>query len=478
VRVLGPAALIAALLVAAFFLGRKRAPAPAPSPPPPLAAGKAGFVGSETCKSCHEDRHATWLETAHAYSLREAGPDSVSGRFDGVAVDAKYFTATPYIRDGRYYVRVAGKDGRPAGDHLVTRVVGRAFEQAYLYTDARGEWRVLPICWSIERKEWDQTHQVLADIAGNVAPSETDDTRTIVFNNGCGQCHATDYDVGYNEAEGTYASRMLEGAVACESCHGPGSLHVAWHRAEHAEGVAYERPQRLLHPRRDLDARGVMDSCGRCHYLHLWRHGIDEDPTVSFHDIAVSMNFDGSQFFADGRINGLAYEGTVQSQSACYLKGGMSCLSCHQMHGGERWSMKWQESDDAQCTQCHTAPKYTTAATEHTRHADVRCVDCHMPKFLTGVLHTARDHLIGNPEPELTERFGASQAPNACGVCHTDRSPSWAREWKETWWAPAPRRGGTTRPTCSSRPWRAASCGASGPPRWTSTASTLKKTPR
>ena len=53
-------------------------PSSAPKPMPRTAS----LVGSETCKECHEDRHETWLGTAHAYALREPDSDSVRGRFD------------------------------------------------------------------------------------------------------------------------------------------------------------------------------------------------------------------------------------------------------------------------------------------------------------------------------------------------------------------------------------------------------------
>ena len=85
-------------------------------------------------------------------------------------------------------------------------------------------------------------------------------------------------------------------------------------------------------------------------------------------------------------------------------------------------------------------PKLVAASQPHTHHKDVRCVDCHMPKFLTGVLHTMRDHAMRSPEPELTERFQAANAPNACSNCHQDRPLSWMREWKAKWWKPTPQR--------------------------------------
>ena len=48
-----------------------------------VPAAKPSFVSSETCKTCHAERHETWLKTAHAYSLREPSAEVVAGRFDG-----------------------------------------------------------------------------------------------------------------------------------------------------------------------------------------------------------------------------------------------------------------------------------------------------------------------------------------------------------------------------------------------------------
>ena len=43
---------------------------------------------------CHKVQYTSWLETAHAYSLREAAEDSVAGRFDGKPVETGGFVAT------------------------------------------------------------------------------------------------------------------------------------------------------------------------------------------------------------------------------------------------------------------------------------------------------------------------------------------------------------------------------------------------
>ena len=56
------------------------------------------------------------------------------------------------------------------------------------------------------------------------------------------------------------------------------------------------------------------------------------------------------------------------------------------------------------------------------------------------MLHFSRDHSIRKPQPELTEKFGAKNSPNACNACHEDKTATWAREHKEKWWGKAPRR--------------------------------------
>jgi hypothetical protein len=428
-------ALFLVLVFVAAFLLKKR-PDQEEIPPPPPPSGDATFVSSKVCRSCHDDRYDSWLQTAHAYSLREAADDNVAGRFDGQPVESPGFVATPFLRDGGFWMRVEGKDGRPSGTYRISRIVGRSLEQAYLFTDSRGEWRVLPLSWSIEKERWDLTHRVLGDITTGEAMPENFDSRAKVFNDGCGQCHATRYDVGHDRERGTYNSTLLEGAVACESCHGPGSIHAKWHEIPRP-GLDYGPAAQLLIPS-NLGARELLESCGRCHYIHEWRYAIDDDPRVGFHDIAVTRNFDRPGFFLDGRLSGLNYHGSTQSQSACYEKGGMSCLSCHRMHGKKRFALKWEENDDRQCTQCHK--EIANAPEAHTRHTDVRCVECHMPRFLKGTLHFLRDHSIQSPEPELTARFGEKAFPNACTLCHDDQTAEWAQQWREDWWAPTPRR--------------------------------------
>ena len=48
----------------------------------------------------------------------------------------------------------------------------------------------------------------------------------------CAECHSTGVARNYNAANDTYATRFAEIGVGCEACHGEGSRHVAWARAQ------------------------------------------------------------------------------------------------------------------------------------------------------------------------------------------------------------------------------------------------------
>ncbi|MCE9634335.1 MAG: ammonia-forming cytochrome c nitrite reductase subunit c552 [Planctomycetes bacterium] len=411
---------------------------------PPAPPQRAAFVGSKVCAECHADRHATWVRTGHAYSLRPTSADVVVAAFDGVPIEHAKFRATPY-RDaaGAYKLRVERKDGTGTTEFPVDRAIGRSLQQAFLTTSPKGDWELLHLTWNLRESRWQLTHEVLAEISGD--PTRYDDfhPENHGFNHGCAGCHATDFDPGYNESTDTYATTLLEGSVACESCHGPGSAHVARQRKGLVPGAAYETPDRLIQPREDLDPDGVQALCGRCHDNHWWRFALPSDPRVGPRDVAVSQNSDGFGFFADGRFSGLSYDSTVLEESRCRIGGAsipgrrITCISCHDLHGGRKRAMRFDApDDDAQCTQCHTSIAAAPAA--HSHHKDVRCVDCHMPRLLGGLTSEQRDHSIQSPEPAVTELVGAENSPNACNACHRDKSPTWAREAKDRWWKPAP----------------------------------------
>jgi hypothetical protein len=49
----------------------------------PLSVRGAAFVGSDACRRCHAEQHATWYRTFHRTMTQEASTESVLGDFDG-----------------------------------------------------------------------------------------------------------------------------------------------------------------------------------------------------------------------------------------------------------------------------------------------------------------------------------------------------------------------------------------------------------
>jgi predicted CXXCH cytochrome family protein len=130
-----------------------------------------------------------------------------------------------------------------------------------------------------------------------------------------------------------------------------------------------------------------------------------------------------ARFWEDGTPRLTAYEFQGLLRSACARKGGLTCTSCHGMHEGDpRGQIRARFAGaqaDRMCTQCHTSLAAPAALAQHSHHDPAgeggRCVGCHMPRIVYGVLDVHRSHRIAVPLPD--------QAPDACTLCHVAGVP-------------------------------------------------------
>src|SRR5262249_13931342 len=151
-------------------------------------------------------------------------------------------------------------------------------------------------------------------------------------------------------------------------------------------------------------------------------------------------------FWADGmiRVSGREYNGLLDSpcfKDARDEQRMMSCSSCHTMHKTpedprsiEAWADTHQiskgMSGNEACLQCHETLR--TTLTSHTKHqadsAGSSCYNCHMPYTSYGLLRALRSHQISSPTVAVTVRSGR---PNACNLCHLDKTLAWTAQYLE-----------------------------------------------
>jgi hypothetical protein len=251
-------------------------------------------------------------------------------------------------------------------------------------------------------------------------------------NHECLDCHTTGLVVEYDRPAERWRTAFADAGVGCESCHGPGARH-----ADSADAAD------IFHPGKappDL----ALAACGQCHGPrnplfplldadHHFRPGQRYDDL--YDPIAVLIgDRQSGDFFADGRPMSSSFEYQALLQSACHRRGGATCLSCHtaphEPHAAGE--LRADRAGDGGCRPCH-APVFA-AGRDHTRHraaAAQRCVACHMPPVVSGVLDRFADHAIDVPSPDNTARHGV---PSACGVCHADRPPAELAARLAAWW--------------------------------------------
>ena len=163
--------------------------------------------------------------------------------------------------------------------------------------------------------------------------------------------------------------------------------------------------------------------------------------TGSFAPVNLSRPYDAFSrraFYADGRFRETTFIVEAFTRSACYRRGSAQCASCHAPHVPDPEhnlnSLKFAGRPNELCLNCHI--NLRGQIQQHTRHTSseaIQCVACHMPPIVKALLFKARSHQIEIPTPDLTERFGQTESPSACLVCHSDRDTRWLANQLNTW---------------------------------------------
>jgi predicted CXXCH cytochrome family protein len=426
----------------------------------PLSLHGASYVGSRSCKPCHPGNYASWHRTFHRTMTQQASKASVlgdfaHGRFDYMGVQARM------QRDpqGRFVMEFSRRGGLEHWSATVERTVGSRRYQQYLARDRDLYYR-LPLAWNIEERRW--MHMNGAFLTPDPSPSEPGaaiersdyDRHVTRWNDNCIYCHNVAPNPGLDSASGRFDSTVAELGIACEACHGPASHHVERNRdplrrfALHLSGRA---DPTIANPARLTPARSAQ-VCGHCHGQRMApdieRVQREGDRFVPGDDLARysrplvrdsmqngERGVFASRFWPDGTARLTAYEYQGLLQSACARRGELTCTSCHGMHEGDpRGQIRVERVGDAACTGCHSQLASDRSKASHSHHAasgeGARCVNCHMPRIVYGLVGAHRSHRIDSPRVEPSAQQGH---PDACTLCHVDKPRAWAAESLQRW---------------------------------------------
>jgi Flp pilus assembly protein TadD len=188
----------------------------------------------------------------------------------------------------------------------------------------------------------------------------------------------------------------------------------------------------------EADPGVEIEACAACHARRQSLTSRSAAPGGRFLDNFVPALLRSGLYHADGQILDEVYVYGSFLQSKMHAQG-VRCTDCHEPHG-----LGTLAEGNALCTRCHNpegTPRFPDLkpglfdSASHHFHKEggdgAECVNCHMPARNYMVVDPRRDHSFRVPRPDLSVRL---DTPNACTLCHDDKTDAWAAEQVRAWY--------------------------------------------
>ena len=431
----------------------------------PIEVRDDGYASSAACRACHPREYESWHRSYHRSMTRVATPDTVLAPFDETTLQDQRFQFELGRNGDRYFASIpaptgVAADARGRVSLPVTLVTGSHHMQVYWYET--GYHRLLaqiPFVYLKPERKFIPRRAAFLSPNDGVQSGEAGRWNTTCLN-----CHSTHGQprLGRDEAPDTHVAEL---GIACEACHGPGHAHVSEQRSPLSRYIEHFRDAAvasIVQPAK-LSPRKASEVCSQCHGLwqfrtdaaagrwrahgHAYRPGGEHEDQWMFHasdtaEPAVARitrempDYVRGQFWPDGMVARLrAASTTASSTRRATQRGELSCLSCHDVHPaagrcaaiGETWAddqlgagMRGNQRVPAMPRQVREASRWRTRS---------------MPPIPAAALlqlpHAAHDLRLAEGDsqpPDLDPRCRRALAtgrPNACNLCHLDRSLGW-----------------------------------------------------
>ncbi|NIM07333.1 MAG: hypothetical protein GTO55_11675 [Armatimonadetes bacterium] len=281
----------------------------------------ASYTGSKLCLACHKATNKpiteTYPKTSHALNFWKVGEEK-----EGQKILADFSKDPGFTRAEVAYVLGVGRT-----------------EQAYLDKN----FQLLPLFWEVASESWVKR---MPSVDGAAQ---------------CLACHTT----GYDQANKKWA----ESGAGCESCHGPGSEHLA----------SSDKKGSIVRPN-TLDPHREAMICGQCHSLGQARSSPSPRSPEYRPGDDLAATFDDAKPGAHAPHEippWTQYSEWLQSKHAS-ASPPVTCTKCHEPHGIGGLPHELLKEGNALCQDCHT-----TLSDVHKDVVDqgkTTCASCHMPQ--------------------------------------------------------------------------------------------------
>jgi hypothetical protein len=334
---------------------------------------KPSWVLSSSCEHCHPKIHKRWSRSGHGNALVK-----VAGNKPADPPYSTFPQLPPTDDQGKAH---AWKD--------VTYIIGgfgwkAAFADAkgYVITGSKADWNVVQQAWQASDKIVPPGTMKLTCPACHSTGWKSDDTH--------------DVDGKQDNLDGAGGTWIEEG-VACERCHGPGSLHVL------ADGYG------------PIEVRRDAAACGKC-------HGTTPPGPIHAKD-------------------GLIEQAQQWNEMAVTKMRILACVDCHDPHASAHHddvNVNPQRGIVTKCETCHYKKVGKHAVAKHaTVSGGPDCVRCHMPRavksatgnaaFWTGDLRSHLFRINWDTKAPQFSADGKTVKPYltldlACRQCHSDKT--------------------------------------------------------
>ncbi|MBI2470114.1 MAG: carboxypeptidase regulatory-like domain-containing protein [Planctomycetes bacterium] len=457
------------------------------------------YVGSTVCLGCHPE-HKGWEDTAHAKTIGTPSSETIVAPYNGEIIttsDSKV-KFKPFIENNEYKVTLYDLTDESisvtysiARTHGGVAVVGK---QRYQVKIGNSHY-ILPIQYN--NRNVDESNPNDAWVSYNpsnwynsdntliATDADTPPDKNKSFEQNCEGCHVTGLGVTRN-ADGEFVSSSKETGISCESCHGPGELHVS-------EGGGKSR--HIVNPEYLATDRG-NEVCGQCHIRVKNKTGesgadfeteypciINGEEITPFIPGKILANYieettsDGKPTAGYWNDNDTATLGGNASEnnhsqkhhqqyqdltkSYHYNYAGLKCYTCHEPHGSgvSGTAQLLRQSDNNKlCINCHgdlakTMKRDGELQNKHAKHlysstnvGGSLCTGCHMPKTAkSAVDNDISSHVFDIIKPYTSKAMadsntaaGKTNSPstvitNSCYGCHSDEDTDYSVDRWNTW---------------------------------------------